>query len=124
MQKINLEAAAHAVDGLWNPLLLAELNGQSVKLAKFKGTFDWHHHDAEDEAFLVVKGQIRIGFRDHSVTLDAGEMLVVPRGVKHRPEADAEALVLMFEPSTTLNTGNVTTDKTRHSLKKLSTDNP
>ena len=119
MKKISLAAATAQIEGNWNPLLLAELNGQAVKLAKFHGEFDWHHHAEEDEAFLVVEGQIEIEFREKRVTLAAGEMLVVPRGVEHRPTAAEEALVLLFEPTTTLNTGNVVTEKTRPSLQAL-----
>jgi len=119
MKKVSLQDASTAVQGLWNPLVLGELNGQAIKLAKFEGSFDWHHHANEDEAFLVVEGSITIDFKDHSVDLAKGELLIVPRGVEHRPRAESEALVLLFEPSTTLNTGNVVTDKTQRSLHTL-----
>jgi len=91
---------------------VAELNGQHVKLVKFQGPFDWHHHEAEDELFLVVKGRFRLEFRDRAVDLAAGELIVVPRGVEHRPVAEAEVEVLLFEPAGTLNTGNVRTERT------------
>src|SRR6185436_7709362 len=97
----------------WNPRIVAELNGQYVKLVKFKGPFTWHHHEQEDEMFLVVKGRFRMEFRPaggdepKNVWLEAGEFIVVPRGVEHRPVADEEVEVLLFEPASTLNTGNV-----------------
>jgi mannose-6-phosphate isomerase-like protein (cupin superfamily) len=91
---------------------VAELNGQHVKLVKFQGPFDWHRHEAEDELFLVVKGRFRLEFRDRAVDLAAGELIVVPRGVEHRPVAEAEVEVLLFEPAGTLNTGNVRTERT------------
>jgi mannose-6-phosphate isomerase-like protein (cupin superfamily) len=91
----------------WRPKVVAELNGQAVKLVKFQGEFVWHHHEAEDELFLVVRGSFRMDFRDRSVALSEGEFLVVPRGVEHRPVADQEVAVLLFEPTETRNTGNV-----------------
>ena len=91
----------------WRPQVVAELNGQAVKLVKFQGEFVWHHHDEEDELFLVVQGSFRMDFRDHSVDLCEGEFLVVPRAVEHRPVAEAEVAVLLFEPTATRNTGNV-----------------
>jgi mannose-6-phosphate isomerase-like protein (cupin superfamily) len=119
MDKVNIaEKFAHILEP-WKPHIAGELNGQYVKLGKFKGEFVWHHHDNEDELFLVTKGQIRIDFRDHSVTLDAGEFLIVPRGVEHRPVADQEACVVLFEPASTLNTGNVQNDLTLHELKRV-----
>ena len=96
----------------WSPKIVGELNGQHVKLVKFQGPFVWHQHEHEDELFLVVKGQFRMDFRDRSVTLQEGEFLVVPRGTEHRPIADQEVHVLLFEPATTLNTGNVSDERT------------
>lgn len=96
----------------WSPKIVGELNGQHVKLARFRGEFVWHHHDEEDELFLVVEGRFRMEFRDRVVWLEEGDMLIVPRGVEHRPVADEEACVLLFEPATTLNTGNVQDEKT------------
>lgn len=89
----------------WSPRIVAELNGQHVKLVKFQGEFVWHQHEAEDELFYVVRGSFRMEFRDRGVTLREGEMIVVPRGVEHRPVADAEVWVLLFEPASTVNTG-------------------
>ena len=95
----------------WRPKVVAELNGHEVKLVKFKGEFVWHHHDSQDELFLVWKGQFRLEFRDRSVELRAGEFLVVPRGIEHRTVAEEEVEVIIFEPAETLNTGNVVDDK-------------
>ena len=91
----------------WSPKVVGELNGQQVKLVKFRGAFAWHHHEEEDELFLVHRGAFRMEFRDRSVSLEAGDFLIVPRGVEHRPVADEEVEVLLFEPASTLNTGNV-----------------
>ena len=96
----------------WSPRIVGELNGQQVKLVRFQGEFVWHHHDDEDELFLVVKGRFRMEFRDREVWLEEGEFLIVPRGVEHRPVADEEAHVLLFEPASTLNTGNVRNERT------------
>jgi mannose-6-phosphate isomerase-like protein (cupin superfamily) len=119
MKKINLNDAADQVQGFWNPLVLGELNGQSLKLAKFGGEFDWHKHEHEDEAFLVVSGAIEIEFEDGELALGEGDLAIVPRGVMHRPKAREEALVLLFEPSGTVNTGDVVTEKTRTALDRL-----
>lgn len=112
MNKINLAEKFSRIDDHWCPRIAAELNGQHVKLAKIKGDFPWHKHDNEDELFLVAKGCMRIEFRDSVVHLEAGEMLVVPRGVEHRPVADEEAHLVLFEPATTVNTGDVSDSKT------------
>lgn len=112
MNKINLAEKFSRIHEPWSPKVVADLNGQQVKLAKIEGTFDWHHHEAEDELFYVVDGRLRMDFRDRTVWLEAGEMLVVPRGVEHRPHADVETQILMFEPASTLNTGNLRTERT------------
>jgi mannose-6-phosphate isomerase-like protein (cupin superfamily) len=117
MEKVNLaEKLAHFTDP-WKPKIVGELNGQQVKLVKFLGPFVWHHHDAEDELFLVVKGRFRMEFRDRHIWLEEGEFLVVPRGVEHRPVAEEEAHVLLFEPASTLNTGNVRNERTLERLE-------
>ncbi|HEX2779726.1 MAG TPA: cupin domain-containing protein [Gemmatimonadaceae bacterium] len=103
----------------WSPKIVGELNGQMVKLAKFRGPFEWHHHAAEDELFLVHRGSFRMEFRERAVTLHAGDFLIVPRGVEHRPVADEEVEVLLFEPASTLNTGNVSSERTREVLDRL-----
>lgn len=112
IEKVNLEQKLSLFDAHWSPKIVASLNGQLVKLVKFQGEFVWHHHDHEDELFFVVSGRFRMDFRDREVWLEAGEMIVVPRGVEHRPVAEEEAHVLLFEPATTLNTGNVQNERT------------
>jgi mannose-6-phosphate isomerase-like protein (cupin superfamily) len=106
MHLINIAEKLGKIQDHWKPRIVAELNGQQVKLVKFQGEFVWHHHDNEDELFMVVQGSFRMEFRDRSVELGEGEMLVVPRGVEHRPVADREVSVMLFEPNSTLNTGN------------------
>ena len=103
---INLPDKFSLIQKTWTPGIVAELNGQHVKLAKIKGEFDWHSHADEDELFLVVKGSFRMEFRDGSVELGEGDIIVVPRGVEHRPVADEECHILLFEPASTLNTGD------------------
>jgi len=103
----------------WSPKIVGELNGQHVKLSKFRGAFVWHHHEHEDELFLVVRGSFRMDFRDRSVTLGEGEMLIVPRGVEHRPVADEEVWVMLFEPAGTLNTGSAGGERTVRAPEKL-----
>jgi mannose-6-phosphate isomerase-like protein (cupin superfamily) len=119
IDKVNLAEKLALFSEYWQPKVVAELNGQHVKLVKFKGPFTWHHHDAEDEMFLVVKGQFRMELRDTNVELAEGELIVVPRGVEHRPVADEEVHVLLFEPATTLNTGNVVNERTVRDLERL-----
>jgi mannose-6-phosphate isomerase-like protein (cupin superfamily) len=107
MQKVNLADKLKRFDERWSPRIVGELNGQHVKLAKLEGGFVWHKHDAEDELFLVLRGALRIELRDRVVDLGEGEMFVVPRGVEHRPVAEQETHVLLVEPATTRNTGDV-----------------
>lgn len=117
--KISIENKLAGFSDHWNPRIVAQLNGQDVRVAKIHGTFDWHHHQDEDELFLVVKGSLELRFRDRVEVLGPGEMIVVPRGVEHQPHADEECAILLFEPSSTVNTGNVTTERTRHTLERL-----
>ena len=112
MQKVNLAEKFSQFDDYWNPRIAGELNAQYVKLVKFKGEFVWHHHEKEDEMFLVVKGRFRMEYRDRVEWLEEGEFIIVPKGVEHRPVADEEVDVILFEPSTTLNTGNVVNERT------------
>ena len=119
MDKVNLREKLATFSDHWNPRIVAELNGQQVKLVKFQGPFTWHHHDNEDELFLVVKGRFRMELRDGDIWLDEGDFLVVPRGVEHRPVADEEVHVLLFEPASTLNTGNVENERTRRELERI-----
>ena len=117
--KLSLAEKFAAIHDQWNPRVVGELNGQQVKLVKLRGAFVWHHHEHEDELFLVHRGSFRMEFRDRTVELAAGDMLIVPRGVEHRPVADAEVEVLLFEPSTTLNTGNLVNERTIRNPKHL-----
>jgi mannose-6-phosphate isomerase-like protein (cupin superfamily) len=119
MDKVNLLEKFSRFTNYWDPKIVGELNGQQVKLVKFQGPFVWHHHDHEDELFLVVKGRFRMEFRDRQVWLEEGEFLIVARGVEHRPVADTEAHVLLFEPASTLNTGNVQNERTIANLERI-----
>ncbi len=112
MDKVNLAEKFALFAEHWSPKIVGELNGQHVKLVKFQGDFVWHKHDQEDELFFVVKGRFRMDFRDRQVWLEEGEFLIVPRGVEHRPVAEEEVHVLLFEPATTLNTGDVRGERT------------
>ena len=112
MTGIDLREKFAAIDEHWSPRIVAELNGQHVKLVKFRGEFVWHHHEREDELFLVHRGRFRMEFRDRTVDVGPGEMIVVPLGVEHRPVADDEVEVVLFEPAGTLNTGNVINERT------------
>ncbi len=111
-EKINLSSAFAQFTDHWSPKIVAELNGQHVKLAKLKGEFIWHQHENEDELFLVVKGRLTIRLRDRDIHLNEGEFLVVPHGVEHLPIAEEECHVMLFEPASTLNTGNVESERT------------
>lgn len=119
MQKINIAEKFSLFSEQWSPKIVGELNGQMVKLVKFKGPFVWHHHDDEDEMFYVVKGSFDMEFRDKTETIKEGEFIIVPRGVEHRPNAKEEAEVMLFEPGTTLNTGNVENEITQRKLDRL-----
>lgn len=116
MEKINLAEKFASFSEHYSPKIAGELNGQMVKLVKFKGPFTWHHHDHEDELFLVVKGSFVMELRDKNITVNEGEFLIVPRGVEHRPNAAEEVEILLFEPATTLNTGNVENEFTKKEL--------
>jgi len=112
VEKVNLAEKLARFEQLWSPRIVGELNGQHVKLAKIKGAFDWHRHEREDEMFLVVRGRFRMELRERTIELDEGEMLIVPRGVEHRPVADEECHILLFEPASTVNTGNLRSART------------
>ena len=111
MDKVNIQEKFNTFSDSWNPRIIAELNGQQVKAARLTGEFVWHHHEAEDEMFLAVSGSFRIEFRDKTVNLNEGEFVIVPRGVEHRPVANEEVEVLLFEPAQLLNTGNIVDEK-------------
>jgi mannose-6-phosphate isomerase-like protein (cupin superfamily) len=120
MDKVNLQQKFATFTDYFNPRIVGELNGQHVKLVKSKGAFVWHHHDDEDELFLVVKGRFRMEFRDRDVWVEEGELIVVPRGVEHRPVAEEEVHILLFEPASTLNTGNAEdSEMTRRHLERI-----
>jgi len=124
MQKINLQQKLSLINDHWNPRIAGELNGQYIKLVKFKGPFTWHHHETEDELFMVVRGRFRMDYRDQSnsdqsIWIEPGEMIIVPRGVEHCPVAEEECEVLLFEPASTLNTGNTENEFTRKTLDQI-----
>ena len=112
MDKVTLASKFASFSDHWSPKIIGELNGQHVKVVKFVGEFVWHHHDHEDEMFLVHRGRFRMELRDRAIELEAGDFLIVPRGVEHRPVAVEEVEVVLFEPAGTLNTGNVQSDRT------------
>jgi mannose-6-phosphate isomerase-like protein (cupin superfamily) len=118
MRKINLGDAFATFDDCWSPKIAGEINDAYLKLVKFQGAFDWHHHEREDELFLVISGRMRMGLRTGDVDVGPGELIVIPRGVEHRPEAlTAECHVVLLEPKTTLNTGNVASGRTVENLQ-------
>lgn len=119
MNKINLSEKLNQFSDHWNPRLLAEMNGQHIKVAKFQGAFVWHSHEDEDELFMVLKGSFTMEFRDRSIQLNEGEIIVVPKGVEHRPVAKEEVEVLLFEPATTVNTGDADSDLKQSKLDKI-----
>jgi mannose-6-phosphate isomerase-like protein (cupin superfamily) len=119
MEKVNLAAKMSLFTDYFNPRIAGTLNGQHVKLVKFKGEFVWHHHDVEDEMFYVVKGSFNMHFRNKTVTINEGEFIIVPHGVEHKPVAAEEVEVMLFEPASTLNTGNVENELTRKDLEAV-----
>ena len=119
MEKINLSEKFSLFSDHWSPKIAGELNGQLVKLVKFKGAFVWHHHELEDELFYVVKGSFDMEFRDKTVSISEGEFIIVPKGVEHRPNSKEEVHVMLFEPGTTLNTGNIENERTIKELIKI-----
>jgi mannose-6-phosphate isomerase-like protein (cupin superfamily) len=123
MNKINLQQKLSLIDEYWDPRIASELNGQYVKLVKFLGPFTWHLHENEDELFMVVKGRFKMEYREEggerSTWIEEGEIIVIPRGVEHRPVAEEECHVLLFEPMSTLNTGNTENELTRRNLSRV-----
>jgi mannose-6-phosphate isomerase-like protein (cupin superfamily) len=119
MEKVSLAQKFALFDDQWSPKLIGELNGQQIKIAKIQGEFVWHQHEAEDEFFMVVQGQMTIKLPDEDVHLEEGEFFVVPRGVEHKPVAVEEAQILMFEPAGTLNTGNVQDERTVQEVERI-----
>jgi mannose-6-phosphate isomerase-like protein (cupin superfamily) len=119
MNKVNLLEKFSLFSEHWSPKIAGELNSQQVKLVKFEGEFIWHKHEHEDELFFVVKGSFKMVLRNQTIELNEGEFLIVPRGVEHRPVADKEVCVMLFEPATTLNTGNLIDEKTKTTLETI-----
>jgi mannose-6-phosphate isomerase-like protein (cupin superfamily) len=119
MEKVNIAEKFAKITEYWKPYVATELNGQHVKLDKLKGEFVFHHHEHEDEMFLVVKGRFCMEFRDRQVWIEEGEFIVVPRGVDHKPVAEQECWILLFEPASTLNTGNVQNERTLRELERV-----
>lgn len=119
MDKVNIKDKFQLFSDYWNPRIIGELNGQHVKLAKLKGEFVWHHHELEDELFLVVKGRLLMKLRDKDIWLNEGEMIIIPAKVEHMPVAEEEVHILLFEPKSTLNTGNVGDEKTKTELEEI-----
>ncbi len=119
MDKVNIHQKLSLFSDHWSPKIVGELNGQHVKMVKFKGEFVWHKHDNEDELFYVVQGSFNMEYRDKAITVNENEFLIVPRGVEHRPVAKEEVSVMLFEPATTLNTGDAISDLTKHDLQVI-----
>jgi mannose-6-phosphate isomerase-like protein (cupin superfamily) len=119
VKKINIDQKLSLFNDHWNPRIIGELNKQHVKLAKIKGEFIWHKHDNEDEMFLVLKGTLKIEFRDRTETIHENEIIIVPKGVEHRPIAEEEVSIMLFEPATTINTGDLDNERTRKNLESL-----
>lgn len=119
MEKVNLNQKFQLFSEHWSPKIVGELNGQHVKLAKLKGEFVWHKHEHEDELFFVVKGSLNMEYRDQTVVVNENEFLIVPRGIEHKPVANEEVWVMLFEPTTTLNTGDIESELTKPVLDRI-----
>jgi mannose-6-phosphate isomerase-like protein (cupin superfamily) len=119
MHKINLSQKFALIDEYWKPAVIGEMNEQLVKLAKIKGDFIMHKHDREDELFMVIKGTLHIDFEDRTETIEEGEIIIIPKGTNHKPRCENECLIMLFEPKSTRNTGNVENDFTHSNLKKI-----
>ena len=119
MEKVNLNQKFGLIQDYWSPKIAGEINDSYVKLVKFKGEFVWHHHETEDELFLVVKGKLLIKLRDGDIWLQEGEFVIIPKGIDHLPIADEEAHVILLEPKTTLNTGNTQNERTVTNLEQI-----
>lgn len=119
IDKVNLAEKLSLFEEHWSPKVVGELNDSYVKLVKVKGEFVWHHHEAEDELFLVLKGKLRMKLRDRDIYINEGEFVVIPKGVEHLPVAEDEVHLMLLEPKTTLNTGNVQSERTRAELERL-----
>ncbi len=119
MEKVNIAQKLSLFSDYWSPKIVGELNGQHVKLVKLKGEFVWHKHENEDELFFVIKGSFKMEYRDKTVVINENEFLIVPKGVEHRPVADEEVSIMLFEPATTLNTGDAEGELTKYVLDRI-----
>lgn len=119
IKKVNLEKTFSSFNDHWNPRIIGELNGQQVKAAKLKGEFVFHHHDDEDEMFMVITGELKMALENEIIDIKPGEFIIIPKGVSHKPIADEEVELLLFEPASTLNTGNISNEFTKTNLEKL-----
>jgi mannose-6-phosphate isomerase-like protein (cupin superfamily) len=119
VDKVNVNEKLELISGYWNPKIVGELNNQLVKLVKFKGEFVWHNHDNEDEMFYVINGSFKMALRDKTILLNKNEFFIVPKGTDHKPIADEEVSVMLFEPATTINTGNVINELTKNKLERI-----
>ena len=119
MEAVNIQEKLDLFNDHWNPRIIGALNGQHVKIAKIQGEFIWHSHAEEDELFLVLKGTLQMEFRDRTEVLNEGEIIIVPRGVEHRPVAQEEVHIMLFEPASTVNTGEVQSDLTKENLERI-----
>ncbi|OGT30205.1 MAG: mannose-6-phosphate isomerase [Gammaproteobacteria bacterium RIFCSPHIGHO2_12_FULL_35_23] len=119
MQKVNLQEKLNLFNEYWAPKIVGNINGSQVKLAKLKGEFVWHKHDNEDEMFFIIKGKLLIKFKDHNLSLQEGEFLIIPKGVEHMPVAEEEVHVMLIEPKTTLHTGDIKCDLTKNNQERI-----
>jgi mannose-6-phosphate isomerase-like protein (cupin superfamily) len=119
LDTVNISEKLNLFNDYANPRIIGELNGQQVKAVKLRGEFIWHHHDNEDEMFLVIKGKLKMELQHKTIEINEGEFIIVPRGVEHKPSAEEEVHILLFEPASTLNTGNVENEKTKKTLEKI-----
>ena len=119
MNKVNLDQKFSLISEFWDPKIVGELNGQYVKIVKFKGEFVWHKHDYEDEMFFVVKGNLKMELRDKTIVINENEFIIIPKGVEHKPVADEEVSVMLFERATTLNTGDKINELTKNILERI-----
>jgi mannose-6-phosphate isomerase-like protein (cupin superfamily) len=119
IEKVNITEKLSLFSDYWNPRIVGELNHQHVKLVKLNGEFIWHKHDDEDEMFLVINGNFRMELRDKTIYMQPGEFIIIPKGIEHKPISEGESHIMLFEPASTLNTGNVTSERTKEVLQKI-----
>ncbi len=119
MNKVNVDEKLSLIHGYWDPKIVGELNGQHVKLVKFNGEFTWHKHDNEDETFYVLKGNFKMELRDRTIGINKNEFIIIPKGVEHKPVADEEVSVMLFEPASTLNTGDKINELTKNKIERI-----